>query len=246
MIDYIPVLWSELVIEKSPYIKYRKKHFGLTSFFINSDDRWVTKDVPAFVNEPYINSSKNYISKSEIEITEINYPGFYKTYSNSWTDVGNYLLSSDYFGNAISNSNFLNTLVHEISSRGYTKEKKIDAAYKAIKKIKWNGDNDVFTSTKFLSDVYKNAIGNSADINLILHMLISRLGIETGLVVLSTRDNGIVFPYSVTMEKLNHVIVYAQIDSVSYLIDASEPFHPWNVLPEKCLNGLGQLISIKK
>ena len=242
----IPVLWSELVIEKSPYIKYRKKHFGLTSFFINSDDRWVTKDVPAFVNEPYINSSKNYISKFEIEITEINYPGFYKTYSNSWTDVGNYLLSSDYFGNAISNSNFLNTLVHEISSRGYTKEKKIDAAYKAIKKIKWNGDNDVFTSTKFLSDVYKNAIGNSADINLILHMLISRLGIETGLVVLSTRDNGIVFPYSVTMEKLNHVIVYAQIDSVSYLIDASEPFHPWNVLPEKCLNGLGQLISIKK
>jgi RNAse (barnase) inhibitor barstar len=244
--NVIPILWSELVIEKSPYIKYRKKHFGLTSFFINSDDRWVTKDVPAFANEPYINSPKNYISKFEIEITEINYPGFYKTYSNSWTDVGNLLISSDYFGNAISNSNFLNNLVHEINSVGYTKEEKIDAAYKAIKKIKWNGDNEVFTSTKFLSDVYKNAIGNAADINLILHMLLSRLGIETGLVVLSTRENGIVYPYSVTMEKLNHVIVYAQIDSVPYLIDATEPFYPWNVLPEKCLNGLGQLIFEKK
>ena len=56
--EEVPVRWSELVIEPSPYVNFRKNFFGFEHLSESTDMRWVAKEMPAFKKEPYMNSAK--------------------------------------------------------------------------------------------------------------------------------------------------------------------------------------------
>ena len=79
----IPVKYSELDIPQSPYLNYSKNFFGYTPLAISTGDKWVATDVPAFREEPYINSRENYMTKMEIEIRSITIPGYVRNYSST-------------------------------------------------------------------------------------------------------------------------------------------------------------------
>ena len=54
----------------------------------------------------------------------------------------------------------------------------------------WNEKQHLFASHKELSYVFKEEIGNSADINIMLYQLLKKIDIEVYPVVLSTREHG--------------------------------------------------------
>jgi hypothetical protein len=204
----------------------------------------VAKEMPAFKEEPYLNSTENYITKFEFDIMDIFYPGYYKSFTTSWESVRNTLYDHTNFGRAIEGGSiYLNSVRNEIIDLKLSDEKKIEAAFNAIKKIKWNEKLNVLTSSANLSYVYKNEIGNSADINLALLQLLKKLDISAYPVILSTRDNGLLLPFNPSLNKLNHVIVYAKINDKVYLLDATEKYMPYDLLPEKCLNMQGIAIG---
>jgi hypothetical protein len=240
----IPIIWNELRLEPSPYVNFRKTFFGYEPLFIQTENRWVAKDMPAFKEEPYINSTENYITKFEFDILDISYPGVYKSFTNSWEAVSNYLYDHPNFGGVIEVvSIYLNNLAKEIKELNLPDEKKIEAAFNAIKKLKWNENYSIFTSSSNLGYVYKNEVGNSADINLMLLQLLKKLDIVAYPVILSTRENGVLSPIYPSLTKLNHVIVYAKVNSKVFLLDATEKYIPYNLLPEKCLNWKGRIIT---
>ncbi len=83
----IPVRWSELIINQSPYIDFRKNFYGYEALSVNTDWRWVGKDMPAFKEEAYTNSIENYITKFEFDILSVHFPGYFKAYTTSWDAV---------------------------------------------------------------------------------------------------------------------------------------------------------------
>ncbi|MDP4209428.1 MAG: hypothetical protein Q8928_11505 [Bacteroidota bacterium] len=242
----IPVKWSELVIEPNQYISFRKNFFGYESLSENSDMRWVAKNMPAFKKEPYMNSIENYITKFEIDILDINIPGYYKSYTTSWEAVNELLLNHEYFGKTLSGTMFLNSTAKEIEKKYTSPIEKMKAAFEAVKKVKWNEEKQIFTTNNLLNTAFNKKIGNSADINLILVQLLKKLDLDAYPVALSTRENGILSPVFPSYNKLNYVIAYTKIGEQPYLLDATEDLMPAGLIPERCVNWRGRIINSNK
>lgn len=242
--EEIPVEHSELILEKSTYVEYRKRSTGYIHVNSENDRRFWCDNVEAFKSEPYINSSENYKSKFEFDLLNISYPGFYRSYTTSWDAVNDRLAASSYFGHAIFNgSAYLNQTKKEIEATCTTREEKARAAIAAIKKVKWNEYETIYTSTESLSSIYKEGKANSAEINLMLMQLLMKLDLPALPVVLSTRDNGVLNPFYPTLEKLNYVVIRTLIDDKEVLIDATDELLPLGMLPKRCLNGQGRLVT---
>lgn len=243
--ETIPVRWSELTIEDNINFSIRKNFVGYVPLAESSNNRWVAKNVPAFKSEPYINNHKNYLSRLNIELLSIHIPGsFYKDYATTWEAVAKILREDDDFGGRLSGLNlFLNELEKQIKSSTSSPEERMAKAYDAIKKIKWNDKNSIWVNENGLSYSFNKKIGNAADINLNLVSLLRKLDIDANPVVLSTRGNGVLPPFSVSLNKLNYVIAQAVIGEKSYLLDATEDNLPLGMLPERTINGRGLIIK---
>ena len=205
--DLIPVKYSELEIGTSSYIDYQKNFFGYLSFDLSSSDHWVMSNIPAFKIEPYMDSYKNYISKVEFDLRSVHIPGYYEDFASTWEQVAETLLDNDDFGGILkSSSGYLKDLEDEIRSSCQTDEEKLKAAYEKIKAIKWNDVNNVTASTNSLGAVYKDKLGTSADINLMLIKLLQRLDFDVFPIVSSTRSNGQLSYISPSLNKLNYIL----------------------------------------
>lgn len=173
----IPVLRSELVIENSTYVRFRKNFFGYEPLSESSNNRWVAINVPAFKKEPFMNSIENYITKFEIEIMKVSFPGLYINFSEDWAGVNKTLLEMDDFGVPLKAGNsFIKGMAKEINKRNVTNEEKIRAALDTLHSIKWNGNEWLFTTLKDLKFQYDKGSANSTDINLGLVVLLRKLG----------------------------------------------------------------------
>ena len=241
----IPVRWSELIIEDNINFSYRKNPTGYIPLSEASNERWVSKDVPAFKTEPYINNYKNYLSRFNIELSSIHVPGYlYKDYATSWEAVAKSLRMDDDFGGELNTINFsLNGIEKEIKNSTAVPEERMAKAYGAIKRIKWDKSESLYISSKGLSYPFNKKIGNEADINLNLVLLLRKLGIDANPMVLSTRDNGLIPPYSVTLDRLNYVVAHVVIGEKTYLLDATEDYLPLGMLPERTINGRGLIVK---
>jgi len=86
----IPVVYSELNIEPSMYMKFNKNYFGYIPLDVNTSSRWVVSNAPAFKSEPFITSSKNYRTRLEFDVEEVKIPSITRTYTGN----GNYVQSA--------------------------------------------------------------------------------------------------------------------------------------------------------
>jgi hypothetical protein len=77
----IPVVYSELVLEPSTYVKFNKNYFGYIPLNVSTNNHWVASDVPAFKPEPFMTSSKDYRTRLEFDIEEISTPGYTRYYN---------------------------------------------------------------------------------------------------------------------------------------------------------------------
>ena len=240
----IPVLRSELVIERSTYVTFRKNFFGFIPLSISTPNRWVAVNVPAFNEEPFINSKENYISKFEIEIKKISFPGYYANYASDWNGVYHSLNESYGFGTPLNAGNsFIKGMAKHIKKNNFTDEEKIVAALDTIHSIKWNEDEWLYTTESELKFQYNKGVGNSADINIGLIVLLKKLGFEVYPVALSTRSNGLLSSVNPSLRKLNYVVAYAKVNGNFVLIDATDRLLPYYLLPKRCLNQKGRIID---
>jgi len=244
----IPTIVSEVNIEPIQYIAFRNNFFGFEPIETLGQNHWRATNVPAFKDEPYMNSSENYITKFEFEITDIFYSSATLTiahnFAKSWQAVGKNLEEASYFGEQLRKLMFMNSEAGEIKDLQMSEEEKLQKAVNLIKsKIKWNGSERLLASNDLGRIVNKEGTGNSADVNLTLVLLLNKIGIEAYPVVLSTRSNGLLSPVYPSLNKLNYVIALAKIKDQNILIDATEKYAPVGLLPERCLNLKGKVLK---
>lgn len=242
--DNVPVKHSELVIEPTQFINFKKNFFGYIPLQINERNRWVAKDMPAFRAEPFITSTKNYRTRFEFDIESVTVPGrFYDAYATSWEAIRNLYYNSSYFGTVLSQGGYLNDAAKAIKLIATTDEEKLKMAHQYVKKMKWNGLERSFSDNTMLSSCLKEGKGNSAEINLALIQLLRKLDYNVEPVLMSTRENGRLSTFSPSYVKLNYVIAAVLTDKDTLLLDATDPFIPYYMLPLRTLNERGQMFS---
>ncbi len=239
----IPVKWSELIIENSQYVSFRKNYFGFESLAINESNHWVGENMPAFKTEPYISSPENYMTKLEIDILDVRIETYYEAYTTSWEDLCDLLYDSDYFGVPMRNDSYLSKTSKEILAKAKTDEDKLRMAHEFIKSFKWNDYESLFTTNSSIGYVMGDHSGNSADVNIALIQLLEKLWFQTSAVVMSTRENGFLSPVYPSLNKLNYVIAKVNLNGQQLLIDGTEPYAPYYLLPERSLNLFGRLYN---
>jgi hypothetical protein len=206
----IPVKWSEYRVNIPEYYNYKKLTkgylrfdvteseygtgtlFGSTTFSIEKF-RWAVSEAPAFKKEPYMTTSRNFLSAIEFELGSTSINGVYKNYTNTWEKINKDLLKSESFGQQLKGGGFLKEIVTKINTEAKTDADKMNMAFDFIKKhMKWNGYNNKYVNTT-LRSAFKEKKGNAADINLMLVLLLKKLDLNTDPVILSTRSNGMIF-----------------------------------------------------
>jgi hypothetical protein len=204
--------------------------------------RLATKDVPAMKEEKFTSSMINYHTRVEYELENYQYPGGpIHDLTSTWDKIVHQYLASEDFGNQLKKTGIVKEVAENIKSKATDPIGRMVSAYDYIRtNLRWNKySSDIPTTT--LRKAFSDGKGNSADINMLLILLLKELGLNADPVLLSTRSNGILRESAPNMTKINYVIACADIGGKKYLLDATDPDRPYTMLPMRCLNGKGLL-----
>ena len=212
--------------------------------FFETRYRWAASDVPAFKPEPFITTEQDYISKINFELSFTKFPNQpIKNYMGSWSDINDQFSKSENFGIEVTGNGYLKKISEEQIAGLSTTADKVAAITRYVKQnVSWDGTYRKYTS-KPLKKVMEEKKGSSAEINLLLASMLEKIEIPAFPILLSTRDHGFVREEMPISSQFNYVICAAKIDDKVILLDATEKLLPIGVLPERCINGRGFLVS---
>lgn len=245
----IPTVKSEIELELSEYVIFTEHLDGLIFPEKLGQKHWGVTEMPAFINEQYLSSPNNYLSRIELDISQINIPGQRPlNFASSWKSVDKYFTQHPYFGEGlIWSSNFLNPFVDEIENSAISEEEKVKLAVAKIKSVaRWNNQSRLYMSNQNLKDAMSEQSFNSADINLMLIKLLNKMNITAYPLVISTRENGFLSPFHPSIFKIDYVLAYVRVNDKFIPIDATDPLLPYNLLPLRCINYSGYVVNSKE
>ena len=204
------------------------------------------KNIPAFKLEPYMNAATNYISKIEHELTSIRGTrGATKELNRSWEQLSKQMMEAEYFGMQLNRTGFLNEEVEKIKSEYATDTERMAAAHRLIRdEMNWNRLPRVIANQN-LSASWRDRHGNSADINLLLVLLLQELGLDAHPVLASTRSHGMINITQPMRNSFNYVLAHVNLGEIEYVLDATEKDIPYHLIPLRALNERGKLISVE-
>lgn len=208
---------------------------------------YAMKNIPAFIEEDYMTSKENYLSKIDYELKTItHFNGTKDIRTKTWKNVDKELKSHPSIGKQFNRTSHVKNLLN--SSITDEKDKLIKAKniYNFVQEnYTWNEELLKFNEAT-IKDIVKNKSGNVSQINLLLHNLLTANGIESTPVILSTRDNGFATTLFPVQSDFNYLITQVNIDGIPYLLDATDKYLNFGQLPFRCLNDYGRLLTFKK
>jgi transglutaminase-like putative cysteine protease len=204
--------------------------------------RWVAKDVPAFKEEPYITTSSDYVSKMNFELAYTKFPNQgIKTYMGTWDDINKSYWEA--VKQEINGNGGLKDDVERVTAGATTNEQKAAKIFDYVRaNVVWDERKRRYPedTPRKIMDSKK---GSSADINILLACMLDKAGIPVNPVLLSTRDHGFVRETIPVSSQFNYVVCAAKLGEKIMLLDATDRMLPFGVLPERCLNGNGLVVS---
>lgn len=206
------------------------------------------KDIPAFIEEDYMTAPKNFLSAINFTLSEyVNpYNGVKVKVAKEWKDVDYNLKHADYFGAQLRKKDVLKPYITPVIAGKVTLLEKAQAVYTYIQKnIKWNEFNSR-GSDDGIRKALDNHTGNAADVNLALVNALNAAGVSTEAILLSTRNNGLINRIYPVEREFNYVIARSVIDKDTILLDATDPMLSFGMLPLRCLNDQGRVMSMDK
>lgn len=262
----IPVLSSSLEYRAIPYYEYVFQVNGTNKLDrfdseVNNHEirhgrlvykemvyNFEKKNIPAFRDERFITSEKDYMIAIKFQLSRIHYPtGGKRDYMSTWPDLCNELLKHSNYGKYIKSAQKeAKKILPTLNLDEKSEVDKIRAITEYVKNnYSWNGFYGKF-STQKVSDLLKKKSGNIADLNLFLVGLLQEAGINVNPIISSTRDNGMIrkeYPFA-------HIFNYtlAQVktnENRQIFIDCTDSILPYNMVPTRCINTLALVVEPK-
>lgn len=207
--------------------------------------RWVMQNAPALQKEPFMTSNRDYFSSIEFELAVIQtFNQSPKDVANTWEKIAEDLLKEEHFGRDLNRLSPLATAMADLPARFPDAQARASAVLAQVQQaIKYNGEERVYTKTSMKQAVQRGQ-GNSAEVNLLLVQALREAGLQANALILSTRSHGHVLLDMPVLAHFNYVVAHVRLpDGTDFLLDATEPLVPAGMLPERCLNGQGRLIT---
>ena len=203
-------------------------------------------NIPAFVEEDYMLSKKNYISRVSFDLKSLtSYRGDVKNLTTTWKQADK-SLKNQFFNNQTSKKNFFKKSIPESI---LTTENTLEKAKKVFQFIQnhftWNEKYWTNKDAK-VKKAFQEKTGDVGEINLALYNSLRAANINANLVVLSTRSNGIPTKLFPVIYDYNYVIVKSIIDKETYYLDATAKLLPFGQVPIRTLNGEARIINFKE
>lgn len=214
--------------------------------YVEYYNRLVVQNAPAFKSEPYMTSYSDYVSGINFELSTFKLPNEpVQIFNDSWEKLNADYLKRESFGGVLRGSNFLKEHV-ELATSGRTEPKeKIASIYSYVRGlVEWNGDYRKVPEN--LRSAIEKKKGSSADINVMMVAMMQKAGLNSNPVFISTRDHGFIRKEIPVASQFNYVIASVDIEGKTILLDATDRTLPMNILPQRCLNGEGFIISPDK
>jgi hypothetical protein len=260
----VPIQWSEFRISIPEFLEYKITMSGYIPLHMSdrkrtdlllghskfngpgTSYRFVVKDAPAFVDEPFITTKEDYLSKISFELASIAVKGeITKQFSHTWDNVEKTLDDVPWFGGELRKASYLKEIREKIATETQDPETRMNKAYTFLQNyMKWDGYTGL-GSKEGVKKAYDNKKGNACDINIMLVTLLRELDLNCDPVVLSTRSNGRIMQDIPLLESFNYLIARVQIGEKEYLLDATQPYAKPGLLPEHALNSYGRLVPKK-
>ena len=253
-----PTRWSEYRAEIPNFLNYVSSSVGMLNYAVQDTKpitmahgggvrfRWAMEAIPALRKEPFMTTPKDYRSAIQFQLQSFSHPSIGTiTHMSSWTDLAEELMEMSSFGKQLKPSKPVRQRVDEITAGRSDPAEKMAAVYDFVRTtISWNEQYNWIPSQK-VREVLKTRTGNSADVSLTLIAMLRAAGIEAHPVLVSTRSHGLVLQVYPLLSQFNDVLVAAEIDGETYLLDATDPLRPHTLLPVEALNGKGLLVRGK-
>lgn len=253
---HIPAIYNYNVVLRGPY-KLTKNNAELERECFTpgggakcdcSKISYIMADVPAFIEESQMTSPQNFLSAIYFELseyTDLTTGGITKI-TKDWKDIDYELKHKDEFGSQIKRKDLMKDRIQGVIAGKTDELEKAKATFKFVQKsMKWNGTYSIF-SEDGIKKAWDSHSGTVGDINLSLVAALSAAGINTEAVLLSTRENGVVNKLFPVVSEFDYVVAKANIGDKTYLLDATDPLLPFGLLPIKCLNDQGRVMSLDK
>ncbi len=202
-------------------------------------------NIPAFVPETDMTSSSNFMSSITFQLESYKNltTGAATDYARDWTDVDRDFNKSDAFGVQLRKKGLFKNIISPLISGKSDSLEKAKAVFEYIQQnIKWNNIYGIYC-VDGLRKVIENHSGSCADVNLALVVALNEAGFHAAPVLLSTREHGLVNKLYPVTDGFNYVIARLDVNEKTYLLDATDPLLPFGILPFRCLNDQGRVMS---
>ena len=221
--------------------------FSVPQYLGHSDCENIIYEVqnaPAYKEEAYMTSKKNFISKLEFELAEFRwFDGSIQKFTKSWKSVDNEFKNDNDFGKQLKKVSYFKSNLPKNFQYYKTDLEKAKAIYTYIQNYyTWNGKYNISKDVS-VKEAYEKRTGNVSEINISLADALNAENLNAQLMLLSTRENGFATKMHPIITDFNYVIVKLKIGNTDYLLDATDKLIPFGMLPTRCLNSYGRVMD---
>ncbi|HTY58959.1 MAG TPA: DUF3857 domain-containing protein, partial [Bacteroidota bacterium] len=214
----VPVLWSEyrvMIPHQIVYAAVSNKRFpfavdelkemehsysGDAAQYVGKGSakcyryRWVVKNSPALVDEPYVSRVEDYAQNMNLQLVEFSKWSHIGTQAvaTTWEEAVSRLLKEEDFGGRLEASAAVQSLSREVTAGIDSPSVKMRALYDWVRtSIVWSGWKGIYAPSGH-ERVLEARKGSVSQIAFLLVALLRSAGIDADPVVLSTRSNGLI------------------------------------------------------
>lgn len=224
--------------------------FTLPGYGVNADCEAATyamKHVPAAKEEEYMLAIENYNSGMGYELIQFkDFAGNSNFYSRNWDDVDNLYKYDKDLGRQLKYASYFKDAIPASVMNTSGQLEKAKAIYYYIQKqMAWDGKYRIFSEVR-VKEAFDRKSGNSSEINLALINALDAAGIEAKIMLITTRDfRQPTMQYPVFGDFI-YALVNLKIGGETYLLDATDKYTPFGVLPFRDLCPQGRVMDFKK
>lgn len=246
--DKIPTLRSVCQIVAPDVIKVERRLVSALAVFEESSTErftwlpsvftktYMSVDVPAFHNEPYMSSVKDNLHRAEFTLLpQFGAFGFMFSGSNKWRSFTNLLYASPFFGGQLRKNIPGTEALIDSAKMKATVSEKIGFLFEATKRMLAWDDIQTFYAGE-LEEAWKKKTANSAEINLTMLNLLQKAGVTAYPVLVSTRNNGKPDKDFPSLGQFNGLDILAVDSADVYLLDGTQKYQSFRIPPLNVLN----------
>lgn len=252
-----PSLYTEYILDTPSHIAYNVNYTGfLDPKYREIDERTMYgasyrtyrfgyENVKGFKTEKFVNNDRNYRTKISAELHSTNF-GVVKLFSSSWEQIKQRLYEDEDFGGELKKTKLAKENMPSNIVGILDEIERANTIFDYVKNtFTWNKDRGIYTENG-IKKMIETKIGNAAEINLFLVMMLREAGIKADPLTISTINHGLINVVSPNVSNMNFVIAAIKTKDGFHLYDATSKQSSIDQLPPRDWNQFGILMGKEK